>query len=123
MLTASDDITNSNIASDRVIVENFFGRLKTLWAVASDIYTWKRENYVVFYQTCVALTNAFIRFNSLRADGGAEYRMYTNRLLAIGANVKSKRSNTMSKYRFSALLPGVDSDNSNASADESGLFD
>ncbi|RHZ31929.1 hypothetical protein DYB26_015360 [Aphanomyces astaci] len=36
LLSAADMAVNDKIASDRVIVENFFGRLKTLWSVILD---------------------------------------------------------------------------------------
>ncbi|ETV67709.1 hypothetical protein H257_16174 [Aphanomyces astaci] len=36
MLSHAELVRNDKIASDRVIVENFFGRLKTLWSIASD---------------------------------------------------------------------------------------
>ena len=94
-----------------MIVENFFGRLKTLWAVTSDIFTWKRDHYDLFFQTCVALTNVHIRFNPLRDDDGHDFNRYVNRLLSIGEKIKAKRTNSTSKYRekrkqrLRALLP------------------
>lgn len=84
LLSPSDVAANDKIASDRVIVENFFGRLKTLWAVTSDIFTWKRDHYDLFFQTCVALTNVHIRFNPLRDDDGHDFNGYVNHLLSIG---------------------------------------
>ncbi|ETV69543.1 hypothetical protein H257_14779 [Aphanomyces astaci] len=51
VLTADELRTNDRIASDPVIVDSFFGRLKTLWSVCSDIYAWKRQNYGMLFQT------------------------------------------------------------------------
>ena len=134
MLSASDITKNDKIASDRVIVENFFGRLKTLWAITSDCYTWKRENYDMFFQTCVALTNVHIKFLPLREDDGHDHNRYVNRLLSIGEREKANRTNSVLKYRkkrklrLSTLLPPVDSfyngsDLEFDSADDSGIFD
>ncbi|KAH9110766.1 hypothetical protein LEN26_013643 [Aphanomyces euteiches] len=50
ILSMEHEQLNADIATDRVIVENYFGRLKTLWSVANDIYSWKRENYDMFIQ-------------------------------------------------------------------------
>ncbi|RHZ28019.1 hypothetical protein DYB31_012287 [Aphanomyces astaci] len=73
ILTLEDIRSNDRIASDRVIVENFFGRMKTLWAVCGETYRWSRDNYDVLFQTCMALTNVHIRLHPLRADDGEVY--------------------------------------------------
>ncbi|RQM29800.1 hypothetical protein B5M09_012234 [Aphanomyces astaci] len=70
ILTMDDIQTNDRIATDRVIVENFIGRLKTLWSICSDCYRWTRQNYDVLFRTCVAMTNVHIRMHPLRADDG-----------------------------------------------------
>ncbi|ETV95587.1 hypothetical protein H310_11022 [Aphanomyces invadans] len=64
---------NDRIASDRAIVESFFGRLKLLWGVCSDTYRWDRNNYDMLVQTCVALTNVHVRFHPLRSEDGDAY--------------------------------------------------
>ncbi|KAF0712498.1 Aste57867_4809 [Aphanomyces stellatus] len=90
---------NERLSTDRVIVENFFGRLKTLWGLASDKYTWKKEEYNMYFQTCVALTNVHIRFNPLRNVDGHGYNQYKRRLLSIGGKLKSKKNASKAKYR------------------------
>ncbi|RHY14419.1 hypothetical protein DYB36_004675 [Aphanomyces astaci] len=84
LLSLEDMTNNDKIASDRVVVENFFGRLKTLWAVASETYTWKRENYDLFFQACVAFTNVHIKFLPLRDEDGHNLNRYVNRMLSSG---------------------------------------
>ncbi|ETV81757.1 hypothetical protein H257_05349 [Aphanomyces astaci] len=37
---------NTKLSSDRVIVENFFGRLKTPRGLASDKYMWKKDDKI-----------------------------------------------------------------------------
>ena len=99
VLTFDEQRENDRISSDRVIVENFFGRLKTLWALSSDSYRWSRKKYDLVFQTCVALTNAHVRFHPLRADDGVAHAQYVNRLNAIGAR-RVKNKNTASRtYR------------------------
>ncbi|ETV82686.1 hypothetical protein H257_05252 [Aphanomyces astaci] len=98
-LTMEQERANVKLSSDRVIVENFFGRLKTLWGLASDKYTWKKDEYNMYFQTCVALTNVHIRFNPLRNMDGEGYNQYKNRLLSIGSKIKTKNSSSKAKYR------------------------
>ncbi|KAE8966539.1 hypothetical protein PR001_g28375 [Phytophthora rubi] len=73
-LTLEEDNTNREISSDRIIVENYFGRLCTLWALASDKYRWKENKYEMYFRACVALTNVQVRVHPLRADDGEQYK-------------------------------------------------
>ncbi|RHY68737.1 hypothetical protein DYB34_009084 [Aphanomyces astaci] len=98
-LTFDQQCTNDRIAADRVIVENYFGRLKTLWAVCGDAYRWNRKNYDVLFQTCVAITNVHIRFNPLRAEDGDANIQYVNRLNAIGLKKIKDKKKAQQKYR------------------------
>ncbi|ETW03688.1 hypothetical protein H310_05074 [Aphanomyces invadans] len=131
MLSSSELVQNDKIASDRVIVEKVFGRLKTLWAIVSDTYMWKRENYDMFFGTCVALTNVHIQFMPLQQEDGDEYNRYLNRILEIGASMKARRSKLAStsrekrKMRLSTLIPSVESFDEvyYDSGDNSGIFD
>ncbi|RLO00854.1 hypothetical protein DYB28_010362 [Aphanomyces astaci] len=110
ILTMDDIRTNDRIATDRVIVENFFGRLKTLWAICSHCYRWTRQNYDVLFQTCVAMANVNIRMHPLRADDGDVNVQYVNRLNAIGTKtVKGKKSSARTyrskrKARLSLIM-------------------
>ncbi|RHZ04764.1 hypothetical protein DYB31_010854, partial [Aphanomyces astaci] len=73
---------NAKLSSDRVIVENFFGRLKTLWGLVSDKYTWKRDEYNMYFH--------------LR---GLHEHPRSNRLLSIESKIKSKNASSKAKYR------------------------
>ncbi|RHY12742.1 hypothetical protein DYB25_003297 [Aphanomyces astaci] len=98
-MTMEQERANAKLSSDRVIVENFFGRLKTLWGLVSDKYTWKRDEYNMYFQTCVAFTNIHVRFNPLRNVDGEGYNQYKNRLLSIESKIKSKNASSKAKYR------------------------
>jgi hypothetical protein len=120
------------IASDRVIVESFFCRMKTLWAITSDCYSSKRDHYDISIQTCVAPTNVHIRILPLRDVDGHDFNRYVNRLLSIGEKIKSKRTSSMvkcRKHRLRTLLPVVDDLHYDSdaefydSAENSGIFD
>ncbi|RHY82233.1 hypothetical protein DYB26_008986 [Aphanomyces astaci] len=132
LLSAADMAVNDKIASDRVIVENFFGRLKTLWSVVGDTYTWKRENYDPYFQTCVAFTNLHIRFLPLREVDGDELHRHVNGLLSSGQKKKAKRAGSVMKSRekrkrrLSSLFYTGESAQFTSevdSADESSIFD
>ncbi|ETV66658.1 hypothetical protein H257_16960 [Aphanomyces astaci] len=108
ILTFAEQAKNDRIASDRVIVGNYFGRLKTLWATCSNTYRWSRKSYDIVFQACLALTNVHIRLHPLRAEDGDANAQYINRLNAIGAKIiKTKRAARkayMSKRKVSFIV-------------------
>ncbi|ETV63587.1 hypothetical protein H257_19487, partial [Aphanomyces astaci] len=86
VLTFAEQANNDRIASDRIIFENYFGRLKTLWATCS-------ASYDFVFQACLALTNVDVRLHSLRAEDGDANAQYINRLNEIGVKIiKTKRA-------------------------------
>jgi hypothetical protein len=48
---------NQDLASERVICERFYGRLKTKFRVISTKYRNSRDEYYRIFKLCVALTN------------------------------------------------------------------
>lgn len=72
-LTADDVARNQRVSSDRVIVENFFGRLCMLWKVMYKKFTLAEEKYDGILRLCVALTNFHISLNPLRAEDADYY--------------------------------------------------
>ncbi|RHY26381.1 hypothetical protein DYB32_007665 [Aphanomyces invadans] len=98
-LTCEQLRENDRIASDRAIVEKFFGRLKTLWAVCSDTYRWNRKKYDMLVQTCVALTNVHVRFHPLWSEDGDAYAQYVNHMNSIGARSMKGKRNSARVYR------------------------
>ena len=40
-----DEQRNKNVCSDRVIVENYFGRLCTLWEICHRTFPWSESKY------------------------------------------------------------------------------
>ncbi|KAE9251571.1 hypothetical protein PF002_g4220 [Phytophthora fragariae] len=53
---------NADISSDRIIVENWFGKLCGLWRICADKYRGAEDFYDDIFQTCAALTNCHIGF-------------------------------------------------------------
>ncbi|GMF60997.1 unnamed protein product [Phytophthora fragariaefolia] len=72
-LSRADLQFNDDVSSDRVIVENVFGRLCTLWRVCADKYRWGEEPYDDIFQSCASLTNFHIetRMEAAVVNAGA----------------------------------------------------
>ncbi|RHY36625.1 hypothetical protein DYB38_013215 [Aphanomyces astaci] len=110
-------------------------RLKTLWSVVGDTYTWKRENYDLYFQTCVVFTNLYIRFLPLREVDGDDLHRHVSGLLSSGQKKKAKRAGSVMKSRekrkrrLSSLFSTGESAQFTSevdfydSADESSIFD
>ena len=99
VLCTEDQRSNQRIAHDRIVVENYFGRLCKLWTIMSAKYRWSEKNYDKFMRICVALTNAHVRLHPLRAGEGDSYRRYLQRIGSIGREISRKRKRQQSEYR------------------------
>ncbi|OWY99178.1 hypothetical protein PHMEG_00029871 [Phytophthora megakarya] len=98
-ISRADQSNNDKIAHDRVIVENYFGRLNILWRITADKYRLARELYDDVFRLCVGLTNAHVTRCSLRSDNGDWYRRSQNKLIELGIKIKQKRRLAQEKYR------------------------
>jgi hypothetical protein len=58
---------NEDLASERVICERFYGRMKTKFRIMSSKYRNSREEYRRVFTLCAALTNYHILQYPLRA--------------------------------------------------------
>ena len=59
---------NRIIGRNRIIVENWFGRHKVLWAACGGVFRQHPKLYERIWGFCAALTNYHITINPLRAD-------------------------------------------------------
>lgn len=98
-LSRVEEEYNRTVSSDRIIVENFFGRLGTLWDVCCRKWRWAEEQYDDIFKICVGLSNFHIRLHPLRHDDSAKYNMHRNRLLSIGEDISRKRKQVQERYR------------------------
>jgi len=103
-LTVEEEATNRNISSDRIIVENYFGRLCTLWALCSDKYRWQEAKYEMYFRACVALTNMQVRAHPLCADDGEHYLNDPRRLNHIGTTRLQNKREANRRARERRLL-------------------
>lgn len=98
-LSRDDVKQNFKKSSDRIIVENFFGRLCQLWTVLSNKYRWKESMYDHIMRFGIALTNCHIKWHPLRAADVAFFNSYRTRLYTIGDDIQNKRRRVQEKYR------------------------
>ena len=98
-LTADEKVFNEELSSDRIIVENYFGRLSSLWTVMSNKYKWNEDRYDLVFRTCVALTNIHVKFNPLRDSDQSFYKSLQNYLVNTGDNISRKRARSQELYR------------------------
>jgi len=61
----TDAAFNTELKTKRVLVECFFGRLKTLFRMARDVYRYDLSNFDVDLDCCIMLTNEHIKCNDL----------------------------------------------------------
>lgn len=56
---------NQDLASERVICERYYGRLKTKFRIMSSKYRNSRDEYRNVFMLCIALTNYHIMLHAL----------------------------------------------------------
>lgn len=99
VLFAEKGRVNKKLSSDRIIVENYFGRMMMLWNIMADKYKWSEQLYDTVAMMCISLTNVHVRNQPLRLNDGEWYGRYLNRLARIGADKKRKRAETQALSR------------------------
>ena len=100
MLSVDEEQDNKDLSSDRVIGENYFGRMTSLWEITSRKYRWTEELYDPIVHLCVALANIHIFWHPLRDTDGERYQQLRNKWFTIGERAVKKR-----KEAHSAEIP------------------
>lgn len=67
-LSDADKHFNDTVQHDRVIVENYFGRMKTLWIILQDTFRGTNHSLRRIAEACVILTNYHIELHPLRRE-------------------------------------------------------
>ena len=65
-LTEEQEIRNKLIAEYCIIVENYFGRVQSLFSIKAMKFPWGREKFDVVTDFCFSLTNRHIELHPLR---------------------------------------------------------
>lgn len=71
-LSKEDEEENNRLEHDRVIVENFFGRLKTLWTITQHNFRGDAKILTTYTLICVALTNYYNGLHPMRAHSNID---------------------------------------------------
>ena len=56
-LTRAQMLENDRIAKHRIVIENFYGRLKSRYSIIGSKYRGAHDNYERIFKLCIALTN------------------------------------------------------------------
>ncbi|KAF1328231.1 Tkl protein kinase, partial [Globisporangium splendens] len=82
-LQHGDLARNVLISSDRVLVENFFGRMSQHLKVMHATCKWNKSRCDISARLCVALTNVHVHLHPLRVDDGEHYRSVLARYVSV----------------------------------------
>jgi len=103
-LSQADVTFNRNVSSDRIIVENYFGRLCSLWEICSRKYRWSEALYDPIFKLCVALTNYHIEKHPLRNEDLEYFTRRKNEMMVLSEERVRKRQSTQQRYRDNRRL-------------------
>ena len=92
MLSREDEVFNKKLSSDRILVENYFGRLGQLWGLLGKKYVWSEKLFDTVFSLGVAFTNFHISMHKLRDVDGDWFTRYKKRLNCIGETSERKRA-------------------------------
>ncbi|KAF0742254.1 hypothetical protein AaE_008624, partial [Aphanomyces astaci] len=99
-LDAADVERNRRVSSDRVVVENFFCRVCSLWKVSYATFTWGEKIYGVIQRTTFALTNFHLSLMPARAEDEDYYALVMARYQGMANERKRKRAESQRRYRM-----------------------
>ena len=79
----------------RVVVEQFFGRLKSLWSMFRKPYRYSHDKFDMDFDICVLLTNEHIKVNFLQNNDQIFYRNLLNISTLEQEKKKKKKQDQM----------------------------
>ncbi|ETV77330.1 hypothetical protein H257_08776 [Aphanomyces astaci] len=89
---------NKEVSSDRVIVENFFGRVSMLWKVSYATFVWGEKLYDDIQRLTFSLTNLHASLLPLRLEDHDSYRAAMARYKRMAAENTTKRAAAQRRY-------------------------
>ena len=98
-LSREDVERNVRVSSDRVIVENYFGRVCSLWKISRSTYRWSHNSYDVVTRITFALTNFHVKLMPLRATVGEYYKQAVAKYVSQGQERATSRARAQATYR------------------------
>lgn len=98
MLCTEGQRSNQCIMHDRIVDENYFGRLCKFWTIMSAKYRWREKNYGKVVRICIALMNDHVHPHPHRAGEGDSYGNYLLRIGSCGRERSRMRKRQQSEY-------------------------
>jgi hypothetical protein len=123
-------VRNERVSSDRVLVENYFGRMCSLWNVMHKTYVWNEDRYDMLSRLCCALTNFSVSLMPLRAADDQHYKRTMCRYVSMAQTLTLKRKNEVAVARarsiqrtgFQSPTPSTTSSTSQSSTGQSSTY-
>ncbi|ETV79243.1 hypothetical protein H257_07308 [Aphanomyces astaci] len=91
---------NSAVYSDRVIIENFFGRVCMLWKISYITFVLSEKIYDGIQRLTFALSNFHVGLMPLRDDDLHQYRAVLARYARMTEEKRSQRAATQRRYVY-----------------------
>ncbi|KAG3234651.1 hypothetical protein PI124_g20301 [Phytophthora idaei] len=98
-LTHAEVARNKLVSADRVIVENYFGRVCSLWKVMYVPFKWNEVRLDRLARICFALTNYHVGFMPLCREDSVTYRSVLARYQSMAEETRAKRTRSLKAYR------------------------
>ena len=91
---------NIRIASDRVIIENIFGKVaKILWMFGRTKCTWIRDSFDTAINVPFSLINVHVKLHPLRQQDQDYWDLILSKIRTKVARMKKVGKNWMQKFR------------------------
>lgn len=98
VLDHTDLDRNRRVSSDRVLVENYFGRVCSLWNVMYVTFKWNESSFDMLSRISFALTNAHVSWMPLRGDDGVYYQSVLARYFSMAEQKRCNKARTQKNY-------------------------
>ena len=77
------------MSSDRIVVENFFGRASSLFGMMTKKFVWNRDRFDTVVDVCFSLTNYHLRLHPMREEDVMYYQRVLSDMAIRTEEVKS----------------------------------
>ena len=88
-LNISERERNVRVSSDRIFVENVFGRASSLFGMMTKKFVWNRDRFDSVIDVCFSLTNCHLRLHPMREDDVMYYQKALSGMAIRTEEVKS----------------------------------
>ena len=88
-LNISERERNVRVSSDRIFVENVFGRASSLFGMMTKKFVWNRDRFDTVVDVCFSLTNYHLRLHPMREEDVMYYQRVLSGMAIRTEEVKS----------------------------------